>query len=178
MPRRGWRERRVYIHHLGRRVAPRHREARLKNQRRPADIQLREFRRSTTPNGKVLTKVYDIKHGRENVGVLKLDVNPHLVGGWGGLATDRDVGIAWVRITNTQRGKGVGRATLKKVENIARKNNKQRVILAAYDWNTKAQKFYRNAGYTALQKVQGTGKRTVSQPATLTVFTKELNNEK
>jgi len=51
-------------------------------------------------------------------------------------------------VTQSQRGKGVGKALLNEVVSIARKTNLRRVEWNVLDWNTPAIDFYKSVGAT------------------------------
>ena len=58
-----------------------------------------------------------------------------------------DGGISHFWVKQKYRDKGIGSLLLKRVERLARKDGKKRMVLEVLGWNSRAKKFYRDKGY-------------------------------
>jgi ribosomal protein S18 acetylase RimI-like enzyme len=156
-------------------VKRRHAKRKVKRKAKPK-IVLREDERHLKPSGSVLQKNYSILKNDKHVGNVVLDFDLEAYPDqWKLLPVKRtDVGLASIHIDHRQRGKGIGSTVMKKIATVARKHKKRRVVLVVYDWNSKAKKFYEDAGYEKVGEAAYMGKRDKKNRKLAHVMAKKL----
>jgi ribosomal protein S18 acetylase RimI-like enzyme len=140
-------------------------------------IVLREDERILKPTGSIKQKNYSVMKNDKVVGSVILDYDlKEYPRQWEQLPTKKtDLGIASINIEKKYRGKGIGGTVLKKIATVARKSKRKRVVLVVYGWNSRAKKFYKEAGYEEIGKAKYLGKREKRKSKRVHVMAKELN---
>ena len=106
-----------------------------------ADENIQHNKMTTMPEGRPIAGHYFFKvvHEDENVGSVWLN----------------DQGPAWfiydIEIDQQHRGKGLGRATLRAIEEFVRSNNGTQIQLSVFGFNEVAQKLYLSEGFTTVR---------------------------
>jgi len=134
----------------------------------PTGIRLAESERTTTPKGTILHKEFDILKDKKQTGKVFLDYKPARDDKWllKKYFNKNDIYLNGIMLDKNHRGKGIGTVALRRVDGIAKKQGKKRVLLAVMGWNTKAKKLYAKEGYKKIgvervDRLSGKGKTTM-----------------
>lgn len=122
---------------------------------RKTKVTVMEAENTIVPSSKkVLSRYFKVMKKGEQVGQILYDVDPkrykHQYNV--GKVEKSDGGISHFHVEPNYRGKGIGSSLIEKVERLAKKDGKKRLVLEAKAKNIRAIKLYKSHGFEIIGK--------------------------